>query len=165
MNRFDTVGRPVVDEAGRHVKDYLITDKITKKSIQAERQSNGKYSAKIGATVHGNTTIKQLKQDFAVWLESLDESVEVEVGQVRESVGKDSGLWNCCHPAAIIIELLAVIPAGTFDGPDGRTLQSVIGQTLDNYGYKDEKGYPDYFQARREIDHWVAKSPDNAGKN
>jgi hypothetical protein len=164
LNRFDTVGRPVIDEAGRHVKDYLITDKETKESIYAERQSNGKYNAKIGSTVHGNTSIKQLKQDFAVWLESRDNGLEVEVGQESESVDEGSGLWDCCHPAAIIIELLAVIPAGTLDGPDGRAFKSVIDQTLDNYGYKDEKGHPDYSQARREIDHWVAKAPDNQGK-
>lgn len=158
MNRLRTQGLEVIDDYGNIVKDYTITDKITKKDIYAEKQNNG-YTAKIGKQVYTNATLKHLKSEFVHWLEGRG---GLEVEQDEERLGEeDRGLWDCCHPAAIVIELLAAIPDGQLDGPDGQRLLGVIGRTLDSYGYALRDGTPDYGAGRREIDHWVAKASDN----
>lgn len=158
MSRLKTQGLEVIDDFHNVVKDYTITDTVTKKDIYAERQKNG-YTAKIGKQVYTNATLKHLKSEFVNWLEGGN---ELEVEQEQEGLGaNDQGLWGCCHPAAIVIELLAAIPDGQLGGPDGKRLLGVITETLDCYGYATEDGGPDYGAARREIDHWVAKASDN----
>ncbi len=159
MSRLKTQGLEVIDDFHNVVKDYTITDTITKKDIYAERQKNG-YTAKIGKQVYTNATLKHLKSEFINWLEG---GSELEVEQDQEGLGEnDRGLWDCCHPAAIVIELLAAIPDGQLDGPDGRRLTGIITETLNCYGYALEDGSPDYSAGRREIDHWVAKASDNS---
>ncbi len=161
MSRFKTEGRAVTLSDGSSAKDYFIRDKETGLEILAERQDNGYFRADIGQTLFTGT-VKQIKEHFAEWLEASTDELAVDMGSRDDSVGESPrGLWDCCHPAAIIIELLAAIPDGQLDGPDGRVLKNIIKETLDNYGYADENGNPDYALARREIDHWVTNAPDN----
>lgn len=161
MSRFVTTGRAVTLDDGSPVKDYFIRDKETGTEILAENQNNGYFRTDIGET-ELTATIKQIKEHFTIWLESDNDEVQRERQDEPE---RGKGVWDCCHPAAIVIELLAAIPAGRLDGPDGRILQSVINRTLDNYGYSDASGGADYDAARREIDIWVAAESDNRGQN
>ena len=155
MNRFKTTGVAVIDKNGSHVKDYNITDKSTGETIEAIRQSNGKYATQIGVRVFTEETIRGCKEHFADWLDSRGPvGVRPERGCLDKDAS-DSDLWGCCHPAALVIELVGAL-GSALSGPDGTRLLSVIKKTLDNYGYCDEEGEPDYESARREIDHWVS---------
>jgi hypothetical protein len=156
MSRLVTTGRAVTLGDGSPAKDYFIRDKETGFEILAERQENGYFQSEIGQTSFTGT-VKQTKEHFVSWLETSNDELEVDMGLHDDSLDKNSrGLWDCCHPAAIVIELLAAIPDGQLDGPDGKRLMRIINTTLDNYGYSDEDGKPDYNEARREIDLWVA---------
>lgn len=162
MSRFKTEGRAATLSDGSSAKDYFIRDKETGLEILAERQDNGYFQADIGQTLFTGT-VKQIKEHFTEWLEASTDELAVDMGPCDNSLGKSTGgLWDCCHPAAIVIELLAAIPDGQLDGPDGRVLKSIIRETLDNYGYGDSNGNPDYALARREIDHWVANEHVNS---
>ena len=162
MSRFITKGVDVQEDDGSITKDYFIKDRETGLEVHAERQSNGKFKVIFGTETFVGT-IKQAKEEFTRHLEG-GRSVEVEPGD--EDVGAGRGTWDCCHPCAIITELLGVCDH-LLDGPDGQRLRRVIDNTLDCWGWADERGGPDYAASRREMDLWIAKESDSgpAGSN
>jgi hypothetical protein len=142
-------------------RDYEITDRKTGEKTIAERQANGKYRTRLGETLWENITVKQAKQHFGNWLDAAGDRLELGVGSreagVGESAGDQEDIWGCCHPCAIIIEMLGAIPETTLEGPDGDKLKRLIYRTLDNYGYATSNGEPDYEACRREVDRWFSR--------
>ncbi len=161
MSRFITKGFEVLEDDGSVTKDYFIRDRETGLEILAERVGNGKFKAEIGPAEYTGS-IKQIKQLFA---ESIDGGLGVDVEPQQDDVGESSrGLWDCCHPAALITELYGA-SEHLLGGPDGKRLAVLIKTTLDNWGWADSDGEPDYDASRREIDLWMSRTFDNTGKD
>ncbi len=162
MSRFVTKGFEVLEDDGAITKSYFIRDRESGLEILAEKKSNGKFTAKIGAEEFSGT-IKSIKESFA---SAIDSGSGLDLEQPEEDVGESAGrgLWDCCHPAALLIELLAVSEP-MLTGKDGQRLTRIIKHSLDNWGWADEKGEPDYDAARREMDLWMSIAPDNQGES
>jgi len=160
MSRFITKGVDVQEDDGTVTKDYFIRDRETGLEVHAERQGNGKFKVIFGEESFVGT-IKQAKDEFA---SHIDGGGRLEVEPDDEAVGEGPrGLWDCCHPCAIITELLGVCDH-LLGGPDGQRIKRVILNTLDCHGYADERGEPDYDASRREMDLWVSREPVNSGE-
>lgn len=161
MSRFITKGVDVQEDDGTVTKDYFIKDRETGLEVHAERQSNGKFKITLGAETFVGT-IKQAKDDFASY---IDSGGLLEVEPRDEDVGEDrGGAWDCCHPCAILTELLGVCDH-LLGGPDGQRLKRLAYKTLDNYGWADRSGEPDYAASRREMDLWLSREPANNGES
>lgn len=161
MSRFITTGRKAVLDNGTITKDYFIKDRETGLEILAKRLENGSFKAEIGTTEFTGS-IKAIKQFF---VESIDGGLGVDVEPHQDDVGEDSqGLWDCCHPAALITELYGA-SEHTLRGPDGKRLAILIKTTLNNWGWADSDGEPDYDASRREIDIWMSRTFETRGKD
>lgn len=58
------------------------------------------------------------------------------------------GTWDCINPCALLVKMVETVPA--FDGISEDDLML----TLDNYGWLDENGRPDFHQANREFERF-----------
>ena len=150
----------VSNESGT-LKDYKVWDVDSLQEIYCEREENGKtYSTVVGHQLWTGQTLKQCKARLVQFIEHGDcesgQGSGLGVEHEVEDVGA-RGLWDGCEPCAIIIELLAIIPQGSLEGPDGQRLQQTINHTLDNFGYLNEDGGHDVGRSRSEMDRWMSR--------
>jgi len=129
--------------------DWMLINSKTKEKLICRREENGKkYRIKIEEEWREGLTLKECKEAF---------------GAKELYVQDDKGsTWSCCHPCAIIVELLAVCE-GRLDGVDGKALRRTINATLDSYGFLGEDGLPDADTSRNILDRWMPKGDKELG--
>jgi len=128
---------------------YRLIDKETGREANARRRENGKFDITINGNEFYNNSLRDCK-------ELLTASDSEDTGEERPGPG-NRGAWDCVHPCAWLIELLAISEDRIKGSPDFQELWPEIIETLDCYGYITPEGGIDSDAARWEIDHWLPK--------
>jgi len=129
--------------------DWMLINSETKETLLCEREENGKkYRFKAGEEWHEGLTLKECKEVFGL--------------QATPVQRDNDSTWSCCHPCAIIVELLAICE-GRLDGVDGKALRRTIDSTLDSYGFLGEDGLPDADTSRNILDRWMPQRDQKLG--
>ena len=131
---------------------YRLVDKETGNDAIARRKENGKFDITIDGETYYNNSLRDCKQ---LLVEPREEHCTDETGDEE-----DGGAWGCCHPCAMLVELLAISEDRINASPDFQKYWPEIRRTLDSYGYLTRDGEIDADAARREIDHWLARGAE-----